>query len=262
MGYFDTILAQVPAEDQSIINKYPALKAAADKLESDAAELSRYATGWVNWEKTNWDRDAGMTKEEKRLLDEKTALEAQLNSGSVTDAHELVKIRQEIADVKKAAAKEADDKIAGMNYFYGGYSSKILRHKEEFGENLDPQPLMKFMTENGIQDVNLAYDKMVAGKRAELATKHEQEVEAKHAADITAAEQRGRELAAQERTMGPNGQMPTDSTGGILGVTARMESPAKVSDDAKAAIAAAKPGTGELANIGYALYRQGAFTEK
>jgi hypothetical protein len=144
-----------------------------------------------------------------------------------------------------------------MNMFYRAAASKILPHQQEFKENLDPQTLMDFMQKNNINDPDTAYDKMVAGRRQELAATRQKELEAKHAADIEAARKEGAEQKARELAMGPGGVLPTDNTGGIVGVTSHMGAPAKISDEVKAKIGEAKLGDASLAALGYEMYKRG-----
>jgi hypothetical protein len=92
-----------------------------------------------------------------------------------------------------------------------------------------------------------------------LATQAAKDLEAKHAQEIVDAEKRGADKRAQELAMGPAGLQPTDGTGGIAGVTARVDAPVKVSDELKAKLDGAKLGDGSLAALGYDMYRSGQF---
>jgi hypothetical protein len=265
MGVFDDILRAAPAEDQAIFNKYPQLKTATEKLENDYASASRFAGEWVNWQQKYWDADHGMTREEKRLSDELAAAQARLSAGVNTgaDADEVAALRKEFETKLAETRKASEDQINGMNFFYRAAASRLLPHQQEFGENLDPNALMTFMTTNRITDPDVAYDRMVAGRRSELAAKRQKELDEKHAADLEAARQEGYNKRAQEVAMGPNGSLPTDNTGGIAGVTARVEQSAQqLPDDVKAIIAGAKPGDGQLAALGYKMFTQGAFSQQ
>jgi hypothetical protein len=256
MGVFDTILAKATPEDRAVLDRYPELQASVAKLEQDLGTVSRYAGEWVGWQKENWDADAGMTKAERALRDELAAAQARVTSGTESAA-DVALLRKEfdtkVADVEKKSLAA----IEGMNHFYRAAATRMLPHQQEFKENFDPQKLMEYMQQNRISDPDAAYDKMVAARRTELAAQAAKDMETKHAADITAAEQRGAERKAQELAMGPQGMLPTDNTGGILGVTARVDTPAKVSDETKARVTEAKLGDGSLAQLGYEMYRRG-----
>jgi hypothetical protein len=116
---------------------------------------------------------------------------------------------------------------------------------------------MEYIAKTGATDPEAAYDKWVADRRKDLSAQAAKDLEAKHTADIAAAEQRGADKKAQELAMGPGGMLPTDNTGGIVGVTARIDQPAKVSDEVKAKVTDAKLGDGSLAALGYEMYRRG-----
>lgn len=259
MGIFDDILKAAPAEDRAIFDKYPALKQSTEKLEADLGQVSRYAGEWVNWQKQNWDASAGMTVAEKALRDELAAAQTRIAAGVGTSVDDdtvkalEAKFDSKVSDVQKQSMAA----IEGMNVFYGTAAKRMLPHQREFGEDLDPQSLMKFMAENKINDPDLAYDRMVAGRRAENATKHATELDEKHKLEIQEAEKRGREAAAREVAMGPNGVLPTDHTGGIAGITARVDRPAPISDETKARVSDAKLGDGSLAALGYQAFLRG-----
>ena len=262
MGFFDEFLSsRVAAEDRAIFEKYPELRASTAKMEEDLGTVSQYAGKWVDWQGQNWDAEAGMTRAEKALRDELTAANVKLQAGvrSGADAGTVDALRKEFEAKLAESQKQSLNAIEGMNMFYRATASRMLPHQQEFKENLDPQVLMKFMQDNRINDPDIAYDKMVSGKRQELSAQAAKDLEAKHAADITAAEQRGRDKAAQEVAMGPNGMLPDDRTGGIAGITARIDQPAKVSDAVKAQVTDAKLGDGSLAELGYKAYREGQF---
>lgn len=260
MSFFDDFLARVPAEDQAILNKYPELKASVLKMETDLDTTARYAGGWVNWQKENWDPQAGMTKREKELLGEINALNASLAAGPSAagpSAQTLEALRKELEAKIAGVGGETLKAVEGMNHFYRSMSAKILTHNNEFKETLDPQRVMEYMQQNKIIDPDLAYDRMVAGKRADNAANAQKELDAKHAADLAEAEKRGYEKRAQEAAMGPSGMSPTDQTGGIAGVTAHVAADPKMSDAVKSKMSEAKLGDGSLAALGYEMYRTG-----
>jgi len=266
MSAFDDILsnANMTAEDRAVIDKYPALKASVEKMETDLGNVARYAGGWVNWQRDNWDTDAGMTRAEKSLRAELEASNARLAAanaaaiaGDDTAAATAEALRKELDAKLEAASKQNLAAIDGMNVFYQTAAAHMLPHQQEFGENLNPRKLMEYMQVNRILDPDIAYDRMMAPRRSELAVQKQKELDEKHQKEIQEAEQRGRELAAREQAMGPQGVLPDDHSGGIAGITARVEKPATMSDETKARLAEAKLGDGTLAQLGYEMYRRG-----
>jgi hypothetical protein len=261
MAIFDDILNGVAAEDRAILAKYPALKTSVETLETQRNEAARYASTWVNWHNENWDPETNTTKRERELAAALADATTRLSSaaGAGADESTLAILRKELADTRKlvedSQAKSLQS-IEGLHNFYGTIQSRMFAHKEEFGENLDGNAVMTYMTQNGIKDPVVAYERMFAGRRAELATQRTKDLEAKHLADIEAAEKRGRELAAREAAMGPGGSLPTDNSGGIAGVTG-MGKPAEVPDALKTAMKDAKVGDGSLAALGYQAYLRG-----
>ena len=266
MAIFDDILKAVAPEDKAVFDKYPTLKTSVEAMERELHEASEYGATWNRWAQANWDPNAGKTRRElfleQELANAGTALTNATRSGADRDTVDSLKanidrLTTEISGVKQ----EALNAVGGVHLYYGKVAPLMLKHQQEFGEVLDPTALMQFMTDKHLQDTTIGYDQFVAGKRAEIAAKKAEEVQAKHAADITAAEQRGREAALKEHAMGPGGVLPTDSTGGIAGVTSRIDTkPVTLSDDMQKAIAEAKPGDGSLAALGYKLYQSGAYS--
>ena len=263
MSFFDEFLkSKVATEDRSIFEKYPELQQSVSKMESDLGTVSRYAGQWVDWQNQNWDPQAGMTKAEKQLRDELSAAQTRLAVGMGTgaDPDEIAKLRKEMEAKVAEVQQQSTKQIEGMNYFYQAVSNRLLPHQQEFKENLKAQDLMNYMQANKINDPDTAYDKMVAGRRAELAAQREKELNTKHAADLEAARTEGYNKRAQEVAMGPGGMLPTDQTGGIAGITAHVGGKAPtISDDEKAFIANAKLESGELAKLGYQMFKRGDF---
>jgi hypothetical protein len=265
MGAFDEILKTIPEADQAVLNRYPALKASMVKLEDDLATVApfaQYGMQMQDWSKQNWDEQAGMTRAEKQLRDELTAAQAKLATAGAAGAapDQIAALRAEMDNKVKAVENSALAAINGMDRFYSVTAKHAFAHKDEFGENLDPQKLMSFITQNKLTDPDAAYDRMVADQRAANAAKAKTDLETKHAADIAAAEQRGRDLAATERAMGPGGMLPTDQSGGIAGVTARIDKPVAMSEATTKAATDAKLGDGSLAALGYAAFQRGEFS--
>ena len=257
---FEEILKGVTAEDKAVIDRHPELASAVAKLEKDLAGVSQYASGWVDWQKQNWDPDSGMTKAEKALREQLAEAEARAitGGGSPADVNSALATARSEFDAKlKAMENNSMSAIEGMNRFYSSVSGKILTHRDEFKETLDPNKLMQFMQSNKINDPDLAYDRMVADQRSQNALKQKEADEVERLKQISEAEQRGYEKKAQEVSMGPEGMLPTDQSGGIAGITGRVGEPAKISDADAAKLAAAKLGDGSLATLGFQMYRNG-----
>jgi hypothetical protein len=262
MGVFDQLIANVDPADKAIFDKYPELKASVERLASDLSSVAQYAGEWLNWKNQNWDEEAGMTKAEKALHNELAAANARLaafTSGSKGNESEddLTALRKEMDAKLAEVQRQSLAAIEGMNAFYRAAARRVLTHQQEFGENFDPQALLDYMQKNRISDPDLAYDRMVANRRAEISAQKEKEREAKYAEEIKAAEQRGREQAAREAAMGPGGVLPTDHSGGIVGVTASMTKPVQIADEIKAKASKANLGDGTLAALGYEMFRRG-----
>ncbi len=261
MAIFDEILQKVSAEDQAVLARYPDLKASMEKLENDLGTVSRFAGEWVNWQKEHWDDEAGMTKAEKYWRDQATAAQAKLESaarpGSGATADEIAQLRKDFDAKLKAVSDESQNTMAGRDAFYRFFITKLGPHQQEFGETPDPQKLLEFMGTNRIIDPNLAYEQMVAGRRKEIADQKQKELLEKHQLELDQARKDEREKTLREAAMGPRGTMPTDQQGGIAGVTARIDQPAKISDEEKNLVAGAKLGDGSLAQLGYAKYVRG-----
>ena len=221
MSVFDDLLKSIPEEDRAILDKHPELKTTVEKLEG---AVTQYGT----WYQDNWDKEHGMTKSEYAVRQEASALQAKLDAASAAG------IGNEngdfISEARKAGFLSVDDAnklldqrvqqinqtfentIAGMDRFYGAAYSLGFKHKDEFGEPLDTRALLKFINEKKIQDPELAYEQMVASKRAEIGN-------AKHQKELQEAEERGANRVRQEQAMGTSGMLPTDNTGGIVGIT-------------------------------------------
>jgi len=280
VSFFDDFLKTVPAADQEVLNRYPGLKTSTEQMERDIQILAPHAQKAIEWDKWssgytdeygqrhpgNWDAQANMTVAERDLRAELAAAQARLNSGTGTrtDAADVVALRKEldakVADIQKNAEKVLNDKVNGMNFFYEAVTRHAFDHQKEFRENLDPGKFREFIVKNNILDPDMAYDKMVADRRAEIAKTRATEQEAANKKALEEAEKRGYEKAAQERAMGPSGMSPTDQTGGIAGITAHVGSKAPtISDEEKAIIANAKLESGELARLGYKMFQRGDF---
>lgn len=261
MGYFDEILAKVSSEDRAVLDKYPELKSSMNDLENKLGEVSRYAGSWIDWQNKNWNPELGMTNAEAELRTRLADAEARATAAGTrgtggVDDQAIASLKRDLADTQTKLANN-EKTLGGINIFYDSIYRHAFAHKDEFGESLDNRQLLKYMQDNGINDPDVAYDKWVAPRRAEIATKRSQEADARHQEELKAAEQRGYEKRAQEAAMGPGGMLPTDSSGGITGISARLDNAPKISDEVKARIQEARPGDGSLAQLGYELFRKG-----
>jgi hypothetical protein len=264
MGVFEDIIAGSTPEDRAVIERHPQLKASIAQLEADRAAMAPYAAkvaAWDEWQAKNWNQEAEMTNREKALSDkvaeQETRLAAAATAGAGVSAAEIAKLTGELAKTKEEFGKQ----MGGIKYFFGAVANRIGSHRDEFGENFDQQKLFDYMTNNKINDADVAYDKMMASRRSEMASAKATADAAAHTAAVEAARlagiEAGRMQAAQERAMGPAGFSPTDETGGIVGVTSRVARDVSMSQAAKDAIASAKPGDGSLARLGYAAFMNG-----
>jgi hypothetical protein len=181
------------------------------------------AEAWDTWESDNWDFEHNMTKAEyvltQRNLDIQTSLETAAlgKGGEVTfddlNKHLDAKIKALGIDPAKLVKQEDFDKAVGSKVEearnYNNYTANLatratycmLKHKEEFGEILDPNDLFKFAQEKGISDIDDAHAKMVADKR-------QARIDAKIADEKKAEREAGRKEGLQERAMGES-NMPT-----------------------------------------------------
>lgn len=215
MSIFDDLIKNVPAEDRTILDKYPDLKTTVDALEEGGR---KYATWYAN----NWDREHDMTKSEFAARQEAEELRKKIEAAppvSDMDPNDLAQLKTELEQKVKDAADGFGRTISGMDRFYSRAYYLGFQHKDEFGQPMDPQVLLKFMGDNQIQDPDAAYERMVSKQRSDRAAAEKTALEAKHAQDILDAEKRGADAARQEQTMGPQGMLPTDNIGGIVGVT-------------------------------------------
>jgi hypothetical protein len=204
------------------------------KVEADLAKLEQ----WNSWRINNWDDDQAMTKAEIKKLEEIQSLTSELEimkaaqeAGMTFDeldkhlASEPAKknlvtrdyldkdFRKDLVD-QAQYKKDLDAKIAsvanGLDYLYSSTLPAVLKHKDEFGEILRPDEIIKYANDNGIQKIDDAYDRMVAPRRAEIAAK-------KHADELIKAEEKGRVEERKERGMGQNGLMPVDNGAPVMG---------------------------------------------
>ena len=222
---------------EELVAKEPFLKEAvmlrADysrNLDEMKSKLAK-AEAWDVWEQGdpdngvpgNWDFDHNMTKAEYALQQRNLELQGRLEAaalgqgGEVTfddlNKHLDTKIKALGIDPTKFVAKEdfktaVDSKVEeGRNY--NNYTANLatratycmMKHKDEFGEILDPNDLFNFAQEKGISDLDVAHGQMVADKR-------QAKVDARIAEEKKAEREAGRKEGLQERAMGES-SMPT-----------------------------------------------------
>lgn len=191
---------------------------------------------WEEWKKANWDDEHNATKQEfayqQRLAELET--ENQNLTAKVETEMTFEDVAQEVDKLmngklkgvlteddfnkkygtklfdKDKYDKEVNDRVinwvAARDNMYLQLFDIGFKHKDEFGEVLDPGKVIEYANEHKIQDLKDAHDKMVALRRAEKTDKMRAE-------EIAAAEKRGEEKKAKElgMTQAQGGRMPTDS---------------------------------------------------
>jgi hypothetical protein len=229
VAIFDEILKGVTEEDKAVLAKYPQLAQTVTNLEAAYTEADTKLNGWESWRKENWDEEAQTTKQAAAAQARVRELEAAGVSDMTFDEIKE-QLREEgfvatKADIEAALAPKvagfvsAKDHQEALNTLAAGFerayfkSAPLLnKHQREFGEDLDLQPVFKYMQENKIYDPEEAYNKMVAPRRAEKATADKVALDEKHKLEITEAEARGAKAKAEELAMSASGS-PTDLGG-------------------------------------------------
>lgn len=196
---------------------------------------AKYADAWEKWKSDNWDETARMTKAEAEAQQKIREIESenetlrqlqetgdvtfeQLQSevdkmvtaktkGALTEEQFTQKYGSKLFD-KDAYDKEINQRVtnwtAGRDEMYLKILKMGFKNKDEFGEVLEPLDVIKYANENKIQDLDVAYNQMVAPRRTE---KQNKDIEAK----LEAARKEGEIAGQQKAMMGVNGKMPTDS---------------------------------------------------
>lgn len=230
---------KLPLEE--VIQKHPALRDGwtrqADysrKLNEFVDKEKRYqsdvemANRWRDWKKDAWDDEFQGTKVERQQSERikelnsevetlRTSLETDMDWDQLQtqiDGHLKTKgyvTKDELGAVarKEDLTKYVDQDsmnrgFAGVEYLFGSTAPLMFKHKDEFGEVINPLDVVKYANEHGFKDVEKAYEAMVAPRRQEISSK-------KHADEIEAARKAGEEAGAQKAAMGRNGQMPVDN---------------------------------------------------
>lgn len=196
---------------------------------------AKYADAWEKWKLDNWDDTVKMTKAEAEAQQRIREIEAenetlrqlqetgdvtfeQLQSevdkmvtaktkGALTEEQFQQKYGSKLFD-KAAYDQEINQRVtswtAGRDDMYLKLYELGFKNKDEFGEILKPVDVIKFANDNKIQDLEVAYNQMVAPRRTE---KQNKDMELK----LEAARKEGEIKGKQEAMMGVNGKMPTDS---------------------------------------------------
>uniref|UniRef100_UPI0034E2FC69 hypothetical protein n=1 Tax=Methanothrix sp. TaxID=90426 RepID=UPI0034E2FC69 len=268
-GIFDEILAKVDEQDRSVLEKYPELKETVEKLEQAAVD-------YAAWYRENWDEEHGMTRSEWAARQQMEDLNRQLellrsNPSSFSDqgAEDVLEQArsagmisqaelQKILDERIRTLQQEQDRIlSGMQNFYANVYTLGFRHKDEFGEPLNPSELYNYMVKTGLRDPATAYEQMVAPLRQK---KMQEQMEQK----IREAEERGARKAQEEMAMKSPG-LPTDTSGGIAGVSGiastaatKAELPQDIAEKAKT-LSLNDP---ELSRLGLEALRRGVLTQQ
>jgi hypothetical protein len=230
MNFFDDILAQHVADeaDREVIRKHPAFAQTVEEI----AERDSVNQAWLA---KNWDREARKTVREKELeaalneANERVAAAAA--SGSDMNFDDILAGLTAKGFVDKGALDAKATEVVGqiktenMNRdmavlrFYADTANLALKHKEEFGEELDADGFVKSYLAAPNAGAKSVYETFVATKRAEKAQKAATELAAKHQKDIEEAVAKTREETRRQTLMevGPGGSIPVDQGKGSSG---------------------------------------------
>lgn len=220
--------------------KYPDLKGGwmrqddYSKKSNERDGKVKLAEKWSDWRKSNWLDDLNMTKEEaaarQKVLDlegevgalrqkvetEVTFEELHKEIDNLWDAKSKGVLTDKAFDEKygkklfnqeeydKAVDAKLERNLAAVETIFGKTLPIVLKHKDEFGEVIDPLTVVEYAGKNGYQDLNKAYDSMVSDRRGQ---NRDKEMEAK----LAAARKEGEDKANRERQMGVGGKIPVDT---------------------------------------------------
>lgn len=221
-------------------DKYPDLKGGwmrqddYSKKSNERDNKVKLAEKWSDWRKANWLDDLNMTKEEAAVRQRVQELEGEVGVlrqkvDTEVTFEELHKEIETMWDAKSKGVmtdkdfndkygkklfnqeeydKTVDEKLnrtlAAIENLYGKTFELGFKHKDEFGEVLNPLTVVEYAAKNGIQDLNKAYDSMVSDRRGQSRDK---ELEAK----LAAARKEGEDKARREVQMSPTGKLPVDT---------------------------------------------------
>ena len=204
MSIFDDILVRHVSEeaDREVIKKYPALQqtieeiAARDKVNQE-------------WLAKNYDFETKKTVRERdleaQLSEAQERVAAAAAGGTDMNFDDILKGLQSKGFVDKAALDAKATEVFGalksentnrdmaVLKFWADAANLPLKHKEEFGEELDADGFVKTFLATPAVGAKAVYENFVATKRAEKAQKAAAELTAKHQADIEAAVAKTRE---------------------------------------------------------------------
>ncbi len=249
---------------------------------------AKYADAWEKWKGENWDEDLKMTKAEaqaqerirdiqaenetlrqlqeagdvtlEQLAQEFDRLFATKAKGVMTEQAFNDKFGKRLFD-KDAYDKEINERVtnytAARDNMYLGLYQIGFKHKDEFGEVLNPLDVIKYANENNIQDMALAHERMVSPRREERRKAEETKREEKTKTDLEAAKQAGIAQGRQEAAMGSGGRMPSDA--GVPEMThlqERLLRPAKKPEDQLIPEEVKMDGSGKLGQAVADLYRR------
>lgn len=232
---FDDILATYVKDESEkvtlagLINKYPDLRAgwlrqadysrSKDELAKNK-DLYEAAVGkvseWEAWKENNWDETHSMTKAQWETLQEVERIKSE-GSGEEMDFNKLAEWTEKYVkdnglvtktDLDATLAEKVkfvDDGFKGYAYVAAKVPTLIAKHMKEFGDVLDGAELLQGTEKYGTTNLDDVYEKMVAGKRAELAEKSKAEEIAKAKAE--AVEE------FKKTQAGGQGRMPSDQSG-------------------------------------------------
>lgn len=286
MGYFDE-LAKAIGADKEVTEKYPALLDALSRAEEISRQLETikrdyqaaqaHLSRWEEWAERNWDETKNMTKAEAKLLEQVEQLRSQLASQSkeshmpdyqdqsyFNDVAEMLRregyVRQAELEpllssrpTSEDVRRQIEDAVQRLAAFYTDLDSVSWSHFKEFGDALDKEKFLKFMTENKMTSVRDAYDRFVADAREK---KRQAEVEAQ----IEKAKREAAEQARREAAMSA-AKLPTDSKGSAVPTIGPLQR--KFMESAKTAGPDVPLGKGLIAEAAYQewLEKQGSTPE-
>lgn len=297
MGAFEDIVAQATPEDRIILAKYPGLKKSSDEVDEYKAKFSD-ADGrlrqWEDWKAREWDSTARMTKQQKLALERAEQLQTDLatlqasagaemtfeeilaglqGKGFITKAELDQTLKNQIKDswtpgtpegklvTDKAVAEVTGAMSLGFEHVFTKTFNLGRRHEKEFGEELEIGTVLKYMNENRVNDPEIAYNQMMAGRRSEAEKKRREEVETKHKEELEVQTKKAREEGEKEgvkkAAMSQGGRIPTDqgTSPGSVGHLQRLQQERqKISTkppEGADVPAGVKLGQGTLAELGY-----------
>jgi len=272
VGVFDSILKDASEEDKAFLSRHPELQPTVAKLEEDFHVADESLRAWEGWKANHWDPELKTTREHaehyRQLLSAQDRIK-QLEEAGVTDMtfeqlkDQLLKdntVAQAIVAPqidkfsREVLAPQLNGVVNAMEGIFTKMTPIMFRHKEEFGEILDPEPLLKFMSEKKNFDVPRAYDEFVSARRTEKAAAAKTELEAQHQAELTKAREEERAKVQQELAMNATAS-PTDlgGAGPAMGHLERSRLAGKVKEGQppEGPPAEARLGDGSVSGLGY-----------